>query len=161
MGYLLRRTRKAVWVGDGRDREAAAREFERSDADVDGLSVFEVETEEQRATVAAAIACERQDTRRVDLLEVPREEAEAFGPVQLTPDKGTTPVPAANALHCSLDWEATTLRRFAEYLFDGGRVPREYARTAVRAAVQALNPDNVLGDEAQAFARAEKARQPR
>ena len=158
MSYLLRRTRRAVWVGGTRSRDAAVREFERTDADTDGLSVFEVENDEQRAAVVAAIACERQNTNRVDLLEVERDVIERYGVVQNTPDKGTTPVPAANALHCSLDWDVETLRRFAEDLFAEGRAPREHSAAAVRAAVRRLDPNGVLGDEAQAFVRAERAK---
>lgn len=160
MGFLLRRTRKAVWVGDGRDREAAAREFERSETDTDGLSLFEVETEEQRITVVVAIACERQNTSRVDLMEVTREEVEAYGPVVRSPDKGTTAVPAANALHCSLDWDGATLRRLAESLFDQERSPREYVAQAVRAAVQSVDPNTLVEDEARAFVLVERARVP-
>ena len=158
MSYLLRRTRRAVWVGGTRSRDAAVREFERTDADTDGLSVFEVENDEQRSAVVAAIACERQRMSRVDLLEVERDVIERYGVVQNTPDKGTTPVPAANALHCSLDWDAETLRRFAEDLFAEGRAPREHSAAAVRAVVRRLDPDGVLGDEAQAFVRAERAK---
>jgi hypothetical protein len=160
MGFLLRRTRKAVWVGDGRDREAAVREFERSETDTDGLSLFEVETEEQRTMVVAAVACERRNTSRVDLMEVAREELEAYGPVVPTPDKGTTAVPAANALHCSLDWDAATLRRLAESLFDQRRAPREYGAQAVRAAVQSVDPNTLVEDEARAFVVVERARMP-
>lgn len=156
MGFLLRRTRKAVWVGDGRDREAAVREFERSETDTDGLSLFEVETDERRTTVVAAVACERQKTSRVDLMEVTREEVEAYGPVVRTPDKGTTAVPAANALHCSLDWDGATLRRLAESLFDQERAPREYGAQAVRAVVRTLDVDAVVGEEERAFVRAQK-----
>jgi hypothetical protein len=158
MSYLLRRTRRGAWVGDKRSRDEAVREFERTDADTDGLSVFEVENDEQRAAVVAAIACERQNTNRVDLLEVERDVIERYGVVQNTPDKGTTPVPAANALHCSLDWDVETLRRFAEDLFAEGRAPREHSAAAVRAAVRRLDPNGVLGDEAQAFVRAERAK---
>jgi hypothetical protein len=160
MGFLLRRTRKAVWVGDGRDREAAVREFERSETDTDGLSLFEVEPEEQRIAVVAAIACERQNTSRVDLMEVTREELEVYGPVVRSPDKGTSPVPAANALHCSLDWDSATLRRLAESLFDQERAPREYGAQAVRAAVQSIDPDTLVEDEARAFVLVERARVP-
>ena len=158
MSYLLRRTRKAAWVGATRDRDDAVREFARSEADTDGLSVFEVESDEQREAVVAAIACERQNTGRIDIIEVAREEVERFGRVDRTPDKGTTSVPAANRLHCSLDWDAATLRRFAGQLFDENLSVREYAPPAVRTILRGIDLDAVVGDDALAFVEQEKAR---
>jgi hypothetical protein len=114
MSFLLRRTRKAAWMDATRDREDAVREFERREEDTDGLSVFAVDTEEERLTIVAAIACEREKCDRVDLIEVERSFVETYGPVTATPEKGTTPVPEANSRHCSLDWEAPALRRMAE-----------------------------------------------
>src|SRR5262245_46028792 len=104
MSYLLRRTRRGVWFGDRRSRDAAVQEFARRVEDADGLSVFEVENDKERALVVAAIACERQNCDRVDFIEVERSVVEQYGIVARTPEKGTTPLPAANQLHCSLDW---------------------------------------------------------
>lgn len=126
--------------------------------DTDGLSVFEVETEEQRGTVVAAIACDRQNMSRVDLMEVSREQVESYGPIERTPAQGNTALPAANELHRSLDWDAPTLRRFAEDLFDGRREPREYAPAVVRALVRNLDPATLVGEDAQAFVRRELAK---
>lgn len=158
MSYLLRRTRKAVWSGDTRSREAAANEFARTDQDTDGLSVFEVGTDDERALVVAAVACERENVGRVDLMELERGELERYGAIAKTPEKGTTPVPGANQLHCSLDWDADTLRRLAEDLYDEGRAPREYGPTAIRDALRSLDPDLVLGPEKQSFVRAQQAK---
>ncbi|SRR6266545_1159364 len=112
MSFLLRRTRRAVWIGAGRDREAAIREFERRDEDTDGLSVFEVEDEGERLTIVAAIACERENCDRVDLIEMERAFVEQYGQVKPTPEKGTTPVPEANQKHCR---STGIRRRFGEW----------------------------------------------
>jgi hypothetical protein len=160
VSYLLRRTKKFVWVGDKRDREAAIGEFERRDRDTDGFSVFEVTTDHERMLVVAAHACDRRDTSRLDLIEIERDVIEQYGPVSLTPESGTTSVRTANELHRSLDWPSTDLRRLAEDLFDQQCVPAEYARGAVKDAVCALALEDVIGDAAVAFVRAEQAKRP-
>ncbi len=161
MSFLLRRTRKAVWTGGSRNREAAAHEFERRAEDTDGLSLFEVETEEDRLIIVAAIACERENCGRVDVVEVERPFVEQYGRVASTPDKGTTPVPAANQKHCSLDWDSATLRRMAEDLFDTGTEPRVFSPAAVRGAVRSLDAASIIGEQARAFVRAELAKPSR
>ncbi len=83
---------------------------------------------------------------------------ERHGPITPTPEKGTTHVSGANALHRSLDWDSATLRRLAEDLFDERRAPREYAPNEVRAAVRSLDPDALAAADVQAFVRAEQAR---
>lgn len=160
MSYLLRRTRPSVWVGEARNRVAAAQEFERTAQDTDGLSLFEAAEEQDCLIIVAAIACDRQNCEKVDVLKLKRAAVEAYGRVDSTPDKGTTSVPAANQLHRSLDWEPAALREMAEAFFDAEEQPHRYARAAVRAAVQALDATTVLGEEAQAFVRAEKAKAP-
>lgn len=158
MGFLLRRTRRPVWVGDTRNRADAVREFERSDRDTDGVSVFEANSEEEVALVVAATACDRQNTGRVDLMEVSHEELERYGPVKKTPEHGTTSIAAANDLHCSLDWGPDTLRRLAEDLFDEGRAPREVPAPAVRDVIRSLDAATIVGEEEQAFVRREQAK---
>jgi hypothetical protein len=158
MSYLLRRTRRAVWVGEDRSREAAAQELSRTDQDTDGISLFEVTNDEERLTIVAAIACARENCDRVDVIEVERDAVERYGRVDRTPDKGMTPVPEANRFHCSLDWDAAALLQLAEGLFDAGTAPREFDRTEVRWAVRSLDPGKVVGESAQAFVRAEQAR---
>lgn len=159
MSYLLRRTRRWVWVGDTRDRAAAAQELERTADDTDGLSVFAAD-EADFPTVVAAVACGRQNCDKVDLLKLDRATVERYGRVDATPDKGTTCVPAANRLHCSLDWDPAALRLLAEALFDAGTTPLQYARQAVRGAVRLLDATTILGEEARAFVLAEKAKAP-
>jgi hypothetical protein len=158
MSFLLRRTRRIVWVGQERSRELAVVEFARTDEDADGLSVFEVENDEQRQLIVAAIACERKNVGRVDMIEIERDVIERYGPVAQTPEKGTTPVPAANLLHRSLDWDPATLQRMAEDLFDAGTRPREFATLAVRAAVRTLDAAAVVGESTRVFVRVEQAR---
>jgi hypothetical protein len=158
MSFLLRRTRKSVWVGAARSRESAVQEFARTDQDTDGVSVFEATSEEDRLIIVAAIACERENFSRVDLIEVARDTLERYGPVSRTPENGTTPVPAANQLHCSLDWDPPTLSRMAEELFDAGVPPREFATPVVRDAVRSLDASAVIGKGAQLFVSAEQAR---
>lgn len=158
MSYLLRRTRRSVWMGETRNRVLAIQEFARTDQDTDGVSVFEVANEEDRRIIVAAIACERESCSRVDVVEVERDVVERFGPVARTPDKGTTPLPAANGLHCSLDWPPGALSSMAEALFDAQTVPREFGSPAVRIAVRSLDAGTVVGDSAQAFVRAEQAK---
>ncbi len=158
MSYLLRRTRKAAWVGETRSREAAVQEFARSVADTDGLSLFEVESDADRAAVISATACERQNTGRIDFIEIDREVLEKYGTVAKTPGHGTTPLASANALHCSLDWDDDALRQLAEYLFDNQCVPKEINTASVRANLQTLNIADISDTEAQAFVRAEQAR---
>jgi hypothetical protein len=158
MSFLLRRTRKAAWVGEARRREDAVGEFARSEQDTDGLSVFEVDNAEQRAMVVAAFACERLKTDRIDFIEVERATLERYGEVAKTPERGTMAVATVNALHCSLDWDPSRLRRLAEDLFDQGHAPAEVRRDEVRAALRLIDAEAVVGDEARAFVRAEQAR---
>ena len=158
MSYLLRSTRRAVWIGGSRSRESACQEFSRTDQDTDGLSLFEATNDEERLTVVAAIACAHEKCDRIDVIEVECDVVERYGRVDRTPDKGVTPVLEANRLHCSLDWDAAALSKLAEGLFDTGMVPREFDRTAVRAAVRALDPATIVGESAQEFVRVEQAR---
>ncbi|MEO8917262.1 MAG: hypothetical protein ABI488_07540 [Polyangiaceae bacterium] len=147
-------------MGQGRSRESAALEFTRAEQDTDGLSLFEVVTDEDRLVVVAAIACERGNSGRVDLIEVERDIVEGYGPVDQTPEKGTTPVPAANRLHRSLDWDPEALRRMADALFEAETEPRAFAPAAVRSAVRSLDATAVIGESAQAFVREEQAKPP-
>lgn len=80
--------------------------------------------DEEGELVVAAIACSRASDTPVDVLEIPREVLEQYGVISST--EGTTPVPAANRLHRSLDWDAATLERLATDLFG------ERAKTFVR-----------------------------
>jgi len=158
MSFLVRRTRKAVWVGATRDRAEAVTEFARDDVDSDGLSVFEVTNDAERDAVVAAIACQRTNTGRVDLIEVEREVIERFGEIDDTPDKGTTPLADANRLHRSLDWSDAALQHLAEHLFDSETEPREFAPARVKEIIRRITPEDVIGDEAQAFVRSEQAK---
>jgi hypothetical protein len=158
MSFLLRRTRKSVWVGDARNREEAAQEFQRSEQDTDGLSIYEVENDEERRSVAAGVACQRGNCSRIDFIEISREVVERYGTISSTPKNGTTPVPKANAMHCSLDWDNATLRRMAEYIFDQKIELRVFAPQDVRAALGLLDATAVVGELAQAFVQAEQAK---
>jgi hypothetical protein len=142
MTLLLRRAKKSLWTGDTSDpkkRAGAIESFERRAEDTDGVSVFEVTTEAEKCLVVAAIACDRGKDDPVDLLEIPRELAEEYGPI--VPTEGTTAVPAANGLHRSLDWSAERLRTFAERLFDAGLAAKRHSSPAVREAVAKLDPE--------------------
>jgi len=122
------------------------------------VSLFEAKNDEERLIIAAAIACERENCRRVDVIEVERDVVERYGRVDQTPEKGTTPVPEANRLHCSLDWDAATLTRMAEELFDAVVAPREIDSNAIRETVMSLDADTIIGEGAQNFVRGEQER---
>jgi hypothetical protein len=156
LAILLRRTRYAVWSGPDRNLGSALGELARSDVDTDGLSVFEVSTDDDRRVVIAAMACIRGNCNRVDVIEIPREIAEKFGVVARTPEAGTTPVTAANALHCSLDWAPEQLRALATWLFENEVAAVKYPPSAVRAAVSALSAADVEGEMAKALVAAER-----
>lgn len=157
MTILLRRASLAPWLEAATDpgrRADVIASFERAPQDVDGLSVFEVADPAQLALVVAGIACSRAKDNTVDLLEIPRSLAEEFGPIADTPTYGDTPVPSANALHRSLNWDNATLRRFAEALLEGGLHPKRHTRADVRAAVATLEPERDLlpgANDAKAF----------
>ena len=112
--------------------------------------------DEERELVVAAIACLRASDDPVDLLEVPREVVERYGPITST--SGTTPLPAANELHRSLDWDAETLERLASDLFDASAAATRTKPADVRAAVRKLDPNAVEGDRARAFVEAQRAK---
>jgi hypothetical protein len=159
MGVLLRLTKQTIWSGEPPDagrREGAVLTFRRREEDTDGISVFEVADDAERELVVAAIACERANEKPVDLLEVPREILERYG--RIDPTEGTTFVPAANALHRSLNWDAETLERLADELFESRAAARRYKVPEVRAAVRKLEVDALLGEEAKAFVRELKAK---
>jgi hypothetical protein len=156
MSFLLRRTRQRPWGDPSRNREDAVREFERSDADTDGLSVFEIESEEDRLTIVAAIACDRGKCDPVDLIEVERSLVETYGPITATPEHGGTALEAANRKHCSLNWNAHALRQLAEDLFEAQVQPRRFSKADVRRAVCSIDPGSVIGESAQSFVRSEK-----
>jgi len=46
----------------------------------------------------------------------------------------------------------------AEALFDATAQPREFAKTAVRTAVQSLDAATIIGELARAFVRSEQAK---
>lgn len=109
MSFFVRRAKRNSSVGAGRSRDAATVEFERRAEDADGLSVYRVSTDKERLLVVAAIACERQDAGRVDLIEVSLEDLQKYGAVKDSAEHGTTCVQAVNDLHCSLDWDPSAL----------------------------------------------------
>ena len=111
MSFLIRRTRRTAWTGDTRNLDEAIREFSRSSTDIDGLSVFEVKSDDDRELVVVAIACERENTGAVDWIEIERATLEEFGDVSDTPDHGQTAIAAVNKLHHSLDWDEPSFER--------------------------------------------------
>ena len=152
MGVLLRQTRKSTWSGDPPDeqrRQLALETFRRTEEDTDGLSVFEVVDARERELVIAAIACARASDAPIDFLEVSREFLEQYGTIAPTP--GTTPLPAANALHRSLNWDRETLERLAMDLFERQQAAVRTKSADVRAAVSKLGPDDVEGERARTF----------
>ncbi len=159
MPVLLRLTKQTVWSGEAPDaarREGALETFRRRDEDTDGVSVFEVKDERERELVIAAIACMRNNDRPVDVIEVSREVLETYGKV--APSDGTTPIPAVNRMHRSLDWDGWTLERLAADLFEARLAARRFKVPEVRTAVRALDPDDVEGEDAKEFVRRQRAK---
>lgn len=140
MSFLLRRATYAAWQGvrpaSDDQRNAAHADFTLSEADTDGLSLFEVEDDMERRLVVAAIACGRKNTGNIDLLEITDAEIKAFGEASRTP--GTSPVARANELHRSLAWEQPTLLALADRLLVRGCQAIRYKKADVKAAVAAL-----------------------
>lgn len=159
MAILLRQNEEGDMGGratdDGR-REDAIDTFRRRDVDTDGLSVFEVSTDEERDLVVAAIACSRASDNPVDLLEIPRAVIESYGAIAVTP--GNTPVSAANRLHRSLDWDAAMLQRLAIDLFNAGAQATRVKSADVRSAVRRLAADAVEGERAKTFVDVQRAK---
>lgn len=151
MSFIVRRTSQAKWVGAGRDVDAAKGELTRSDADTDGLSVFEVTSDAERELVVAAIACGRQNTSPVDLIEVEREEIERYGKVTNTPGDGHTPLAGANALHRSLDWTQAELDKLAAALFAKNAAPRRYKTQEVKGILARLDATAIADRDVHAF----------
>lgn len=155
MGVLLRIAKKTIWSGEPPDdarRRSALASFARRPQDTDGISVYEVESVEERECVVAAIACGRQKDDPIDLLEIPREKLEAYGAVDRT--EGTTPLAAANALHRSLNWPHEVLMLLAEdLLLDGAKAVR-HQRASVRAAVAKVSLEAVADPDVRDFVRA-------
>ncbi len=150
MSFLIRRTRRTAWTGETRNLDEAIREFTRSSTDTDGLSVFEVKSDDDRELVVAAIACERENTGAVDWIEIDRAALEEFGAVSHTPDHGQTVIAAVNKLHHSLDWDEATFRALATKLFEECVEPKRYAPSEVKKLVKKLPVDNVA-ESARAF----------
>jgi hypothetical protein len=141
--FLVRRVTFARWQAPvtEQDREAARGDFALAEADTDGLSVFEVEAEADRRLVVAAIACARRSLNNVDLLDIADVEVRAFGGVVATP--GGTPIARANDLHRSLPWDQSTLNALADFLLGLGRRASRCRKPEVKAAVTALEIEDV------------------
>jgi hypothetical protein len=143
--FFLRRVAFASWQGQSpvndEQRAAGRRDFVLSDADTDGLSVFEVQEDVERRLIVAAIACRRRNLANVDLLEIADAEIRTLGEVVQTP--GDYPVARANRLHRSLPWEQSTLNALADRLLDAPRRAARYRRADVKAAVTSLTMEDV------------------
>jgi hypothetical protein len=145
MPYLLRQARVSAWSGeptvtDERRRQAHA-SFERRAEDTDGISVYRVEDESHALLVVATLACAKMEDGKLDLLFLEDAEVTRFGPVR--PILGTTPVRSANPLHGVLDWESALLVQLVESLLAACRKSRRYQTRDVRAAVVALDADDI------------------
>lgn len=92
----------------------------------------------------------------MDAIELSREFLETYGAIAIT--DGATPLPVVNRMHRSLDWDASTLERLAAELFDARTAARRFKVPEVRAAVLALEPDDVEGEPAKNFVRAQRSK---
>lgn len=158
MAFLVRLTRRTAWPEGGKGAlQDALATFERRPADVDGVSVYEVNSEEERLLIVAAIACQREDASRpVDWIEIPRSTVEKFGSVAVT--LGDTPLEQANALHRSLDWDQEALYDLARELHGSGLPAKRCSPSNVRAAVASIDPDDVFGAAPRSLVEAERAK---
>lgn len=151
MAFILRKVRRASWLAatpqDPAIRQRALDDFRRSPDDTDGLSVYEVSTQEERDLVTAAFACSVGRVDTMDFLEIPREMVEQYGLIAET--IGGMPIPAANALHRSLNWSPEILAAFAAAIFDARVPPVRRSKADVRASLARLDPDAVEGEQAR------------
>ena len=126
------------------DTAAVRADFVRREEDTDGLSVYEVETDEDRQIAVAAFAVARGNTGQIDVIEVDREIIERFG--TLTRTSAQSSVLKANELHRSLDWTQERLHRLAEELQRQQPRVTRYKPTQVKAAVAKLGDEEVTAD---------------
>jgi hypothetical protein len=143
--FLIRQARRSIWTGEEVVQESrridARATFARRPVDTDGVSMFAIDHDEQVELVVAAYACSKMDCDKIDLLRIEDDEIVAFGEVCRV--GGTTPVPAANALHRVLDWTDEALARLVDLLLEKRRKSTRYPANRVRAAVLRLGPNGV------------------
>lgn len=158
MALIVRMARRGAWAS-GAPGVEHRKDFERRKVDEDGLSVYEVSVEQgtELREVVAGIACARGKLEHVDVLFLPSKFVTSFGGLTTTP--GDTPVPAANELHRSLDWDEPDLHKLADAAKAAGYEVCRIPRAAVVAAVAATDARLVVGAAAQALVGAARAAQ--
>ncbi len=141
--------KRTAWVGEDRDLERARADFQLAADDADGLSVFELATDDDRRVVIANQAISRRSSGAMDLLEVPREVVARLGPI--VPTRVGAVLVAADELHRSLPWEQSQLDALAELAFTSNAPVVRWAPAAVKAAVSVVDPQSIDDPQRRAF----------
>lgn len=135
----------AAWQGkwpvaDG-ERADSYDDFTLREVDTDGLSLFAVDTENERLLVVAAIACERKKVGNVDLLEISDEHIMDLG--EAVPTPGTFALMPVNALHRSFAWEQARLNQLVDRLLELRCKAVRYKKVEVTAALTQIELEDV------------------
>lgn len=145
--------------GVGAAQPRARKDFKLREGET-GLSVFEVATDEEKGLLLAAWACRKTSDEAVDYIEVERSLVERRGSI-VRDGEGDTPVPAANALHCTLPWSQSELDALVVDLFAAGVSVTRCARPALRSLIASLDPGRMPNDGLREFVEGQRARVPR
>lgn len=147
MPYLLRQARKSIWTGEEvvleDRRHAAIGSFARREEDTDGVSIYAIDADGDELLIVAALACQKMEKGKMDLLRLEDAELAQFGSVVAA--VGTTPIARANQLHRTLDWPPETLVRLVEHLLASRRASTRFPPRQVLEALLALDAAEVEG----------------
>lgn len=145
MAILLRfvRSRTSWSLEPGVDRQGALRDFCLREGEV-GLSVWRVDSAEERDLVLAERTLDRGRVDTIDYIEVDEDLVRGFGVITDAPTSKC--IKRAARLHCELHWDQTALLRLARALLDANVSARRASKAELKEILSRISDADV--DEA-------------